>query len=174
MTKRGTLWIPVDVHLLDPEWNRFGLGDAAILAYIRLLAWCKQKGTDGLIPFAVAPMILNGTASDLEAAGLIATDDDDHVIVLDWHKWHESVDELEKRRAAGRERQRRFRDRHHVLKNSERSKYEVLREEKRRESRVTSRVTPPVTDVTWDVTCPHGAPYAGRGCIECRTGRDIG
>lgn len=164
MIKRGTLWVPVDVTFLDPL-NKFGLGDAAVLAYIRLLAWCKAKGTDGKIPFSAAPSILNGTASDLEAAGLIAVDDDNHVIIRDWHKWHESADELEQRRAADRERQRRWRERRdHALST---------REEKSSDRRVSHASVTRHDDAPWDVACRHGAPHNGRNCIECRTGKDI-
>ena len=173
--KRGALWIPVDVELLDSAGNKFGLNDAAVLAYLRLIAWCKRKRKDGLIPFSVAPSILNGCASDLEAAGLIATDDDDHVVIRDWHKWHDSADELAERREADRERQRRHRERREAMpsKNSSPSPKEKRRGEERqtRDSRVSHGVT---DTTTWDVVCRHGAPHNGRGCIECRTGQDIG
>lgn len=163
--KVGTLWVPVSVELLDPAGNRHGIGDAAILAYLRLLAWCKRHRTDGLIPFSVAPSILNGTAKDLEAAGLIALDDDDHVIIRDWHKWHESADQLAAKRAADRERKRLARERGYVFSSSTR--------DRDRESGVTPPGLRPESDRTWDQNCEHGAPHNGRTCIECRTGRVI-
>lgn len=172
MPRSGRLWIAIDVDLLDISGNRHGIDDAAILAYLRLLAWAKRHRTDGKIPFSVAPLILKGTASDLEAAGLIAVDDDDHVIVLDWHKWHESADELEKRRAADRERKRAARARE-AMPLSLSTKYL----EKSRESGVTPggvRPDTPVDNSAWSAECPHGAPHNGRGCFECRTGRDLG
>lgn len=180
MTKRGVLWVAVDVGLLEPGWNRHGINDAAILAYLRLLAWAKRHRTDGLIPFSVAPTILNGCASDLEAAGLIATDHDDHVIVLDWHKWHEPVDELEARRAAERERKRAKRHGYVFKSFSSPSEKERREEKGNRPHERTDKRTDVRSDVqadtavTWNVTCRHGAPYNGRGCYECRTSKDLG
>lgn len=162
MSKAGTLWVPVSIELLDPAGNRHGIGDAAILAYLRLLAWCKRHRTDGLVPFSVAPSILNGTASELEAAGLIAVDDDDHVIIRDWHKWHMSGDELGRRRAADAERKRLAR-RGYALSSSTR--------DRDRDIGRTPDGVRPESDRTWDQDCPHGAPHNGRNCIECRTGR---
>lgn len=109
MTKRGTLWIPVDTDFLDPVGNRHGLDDPAVLAYLRLIAWSKRQRTDGYVPRAVAAQLLNGTRDLLIASGLV-TEDEDEVEIVDYLKWNPSRDSELARQERDRRRKQKARD----------------------------------------------------------------
>lgn len=164
MPKPNRLWIAVDVDLLDPAGNKFGLDDAGIVAYQRCLAWAKRQDTEGKIPLAVAERLLNGTARALEAAGLIATDDDDQLVICDWHKWYETKAQVAERRAAERERQRLFREK--------RGSALSTKAKRRGEERSDNAVTPP--GVTGGVTRDSSAPAEAEPCRHGVPGGDMG
>jgi hypothetical protein len=105
--KPNRLWIAVDVGFISRE-NPWDLEDGEQMAFLRLLAYCKQHETDGIVSLKAAKRIAGEHLARLVEEQLVSIGSR-YVNVLDWLKWNESKEHRQARQAADRERKRRSR-----------------------------------------------------------------
>lgn len=178
-------WFKVD----DSYWSHPKVllsGLEARGVWVTAASWCAQHMTDGRIPQDVLLTLIPAAkrkvlaaCDELERLGMWTRDGADWLF-HDWTAYNPTRQQIEADRAQHRQRQQRY-------LSSKRANGPVTNgvsdgvSDKRPSHPIPSpkdgmgKGTHPIPAdaVRWDALCRHGAPYAGRGCIECRTGKDL-